>query len=198
MSSSASGASSLLARRYAASLIDVASRAGALDPVERDMASLAQLLATSEDFRFFLGNPVFSKDRQFAVMADVVKKGGYHQLVVNFLGVLVQNRRLGALSAILLAFVREMDERRGVAYAQVKVASPLSGEQEQLLRTMLSDSIHKTVSLEIQVDPSILGGMVVTIGSHMIDDSVSSKLARLKLAMTANSNSINASTKEVV
>jgi len=197
-SSSVSSAGSILARRYAASLIDVAAHAGALEPVELAMTSLAAILATSDDFRFFIGNPSFSKDRQYAVLADIVKRAEYHPLVVNFLGVLVLNRRLNMLPDVVRAFAHEMALRRGVEFAQVTVASPLSGEQEKSLQVMLSQSTQKKVSLEIQVDPSILGGMVVTIGSHMIDDSIRSKLARLKLALIANTNSINAPTKEVV
>lgn len=182
-SSSASGAGHVLGSRYATSLIGVADSSGALASVEKDMASLQAALASSGELQALLQSPVYSKEQQLSAVQAVARKAGYHQLVVNFLGVLAMNGRLNMLSVILSAFFIEMERRHGVIEAKVVSAFPLSDVQQKNLAQTLSQKTGKSVRLDLQIDTTLLGGMVVTVGSRMIDDSLKTRLAQLKQAM---------------
>lgn len=182
-SSSVSGAGHVLGSRYANSVIRVADSAGALASVEKDMASLRVALAESKDLNSLLGNPVYSKDQQLTAVQAIARQANFHQVTINFLGVLAQNNRLASLPVILNEFAREMERRHGVVEASVVSAFPLSESQQKNLVDTLSQKTGKTVRLNLQIDKSLLGGMVVTVGSRMIDDSLKSRLSQLKLAM---------------
>ncbi len=182
-SSSASGAGHVLASRYATSLIDVAESAGALAAIEQDMVSLQSALAQSAELQLLVGNPVYSKDRQSAAVQEIGRKAGYHQLSINFLGVLAMNGRLGALGSVLAAFFQEMQNRHGVVEAKVVSAFPLTAAQQSALTQTLSSKTGKSVRLALDVDASLLGGMIVTVGSTMIDDSLKTRLEQLKHSM---------------
>lgn len=182
-SSSASGAGHVLGSRYASSLISVADSAGALAFVEKDMSSLRKALSESKDLNFLLGNPVYSKDQQLQAIQSIALKAGFNPVTINFLGVLAQNNRLASLGIILNEFVLEMERRHGVIEASVVSAFVLSETQQKNLIETLSQKTGKSVRLDIQIDKSLLGGMVVTVGSRMIDDSLKTRLSQLKLAM---------------
>lgn len=182
-SSSASGAGHILSSRYATSLIEVAHQSGALASIEKDMASLQSALASSAELNALLGNPVYSKAQQMAALQGIASKAGFHPLVLNFLGVLSKNGRLAALTGILVAFFKEMERRHGVLEAKVVSAVPLSEVQQKALADNLSRNTGKQIRLAMSLDPSLLGGMVVTVGSRMIDDSLKTRLAQLKQAM---------------
>lgn len=182
-SSSASGAGHILATRYATSLIEVATQSGAIDSIEKDMVSLWKALSESAELNALIGNPIYSKDQQLNAVQEIARKASFHAVTVNFLGVLAQNARLAALSAILMAFFAEMEKRHNVMEAQVVSAFPLSDSQKQDLVNTLSAKTGKSVRLALQIDKSLLGGLVVTIGSQMIDDSLKTRLSQLKLAM---------------
>lgn len=182
-SSSVSGAGHILATRYATSLIEVATQSGAIDSIEKDMVSLWKALSESAELNSLIGNPVYSKDQQLNAVQEIARKASFHAVTVNFLGVLVQNGRLAALSVILSAFFAEMEKRHNVMEAQVVSAFPLSDSQKQDLVNTLSAKTGKSVRLALQIDKSLLGGMVVTIGSQMVDDSLKTRLSQLKLAM---------------
>lgn len=195
-SSSVSGAGNVVASRYASSLIDVAAQAGVLEAVQSDLNSLEKTMQNSQDFSAFVENPVHGADRQMAAIREIAQRGKFHQVTANFLCVLAENRRLNILSAIFAAFHREIAKRNNEIEAFVKTAHALSAAQEQKLAQELANRTGKNVRLFIEVDQSLLGGMVVTIGSRMIDTSVQTQLSRLKNAMISNSNQ-NASLKEV-
>lgn len=192
----ASGAGNIVASRYAASLIDVATQANVLEAVQSDIQSLEATLFNSEDLRAFIGSPVYGAGRQMSAMKELAQKGNFHQITTNFLCVLADNRRLNVLGAVIGAFHREMSKRMGQIDAFVKSAHNLSATQEKQLAEMLAQKTGKAVRLFVEIDESLLGGLVVTVGSQMIDDSLKSKLSRLKQAMISNSNQ-NASLKEV-
>lgn len=195
-SSSVSGAGNMLANRYASSLIDVAVQAGVLEAVQKDMMSLEASLAQSNELQSLVMSPVYGSAQQMSAVNDIVRAARFQQVTSNFLGVLVRNRRLSALQVIIRAFYAEMAKRSGEVEAYVRTAYPLSAEQEQRLAQTLANKTGKTVRLFVTVEPELLGGMVVTCGSQMIDDSLKTKLSRLKNAMISNSNQ-NASLKEV-
>lgn len=195
-SSSVSGAGNMLANRYASALIDVAVQAGVLEAVQKDMMSLEASLTQSNELQSLVTSPVYGAAQQMAAVSDIARAARLQQVTTNFLGVLVQNRRLSALQSVIRAFYAEMAKRSGETEAYVRTAHPLSAEQEQRLAQTLANKTGKTVRLFVTVEPELLGGMVVTCGSQMIDDSLKTKLSRLKNAMISNSNQ-NASLKEV-
>ncbi|MCB1558227.1 MAG: F0F1 ATP synthase subunit delta [Alphaproteobacteria bacterium] len=195
-SSSVSGAGNVVATRYATSLIGAALQAGALEAVQSDLISLEKTLQQSQELAAFVDSPVFGADRQMAAMKDIAQKAKFHQITANFLCVLADNRRLNELQDTIGAFHREMSKRMGQVDAFVKSAHQLSPAQEKQLAEMLAQKTGKAVRLFVEIDQSLLGGLVVTVGSQMIDDSLKSKLSRLKQAMISNSNQ-NASLKEV-
>lgn len=183
-SSSASGAGRILAKRYAVALIDVASAAHAAQAVEKDIYFLDKLLLENNQMREAVANPVIPASGLSAVLSELGARQNFHQLTVNFIGVLAANRRLNYLQAIIAAFRTEIETRAGIVEASVRTAQALSASQEETLARSLSAKIGKNVKLSIAVEPALLGGMVVTIGSTMVDDSVKSKLNRLQLAMS--------------
>lgn len=192
-----SSAAHVIANRYATALIETAETAKALDSVEKDMSQLAAMLEQSDDLNALISSPLFNRDQQQNALSALGQKSGFNQLSINFLGVLAQNRRLYTLGAILKAFRNELSKRRGEVRAQVASAFPLTPEQERMLQDSLKKSLGFNVQLDLSVDRSLLGGMVVTVGSRMIDDSVKGKLERLKHIMQTQSNQ-NVSTKEAV
>lgn len=189
----------MIADRYATALIETAEQAKALDSIEKDMNALAGMLNGSDDLRHLISTPVFSREAQQAALAALGEASGFDRLTQNFLGVLSQNRRLYALNAIIKAFQGELSRRRGEIKASVRTAFPLTPEQERTLQDSLKKSLGFNVHLDLSVDRDLLGGMIVTIGSRMIDDSVRSKLERLKQAMQSQSQANqNIHMKEVV
>ena len=192
-----SSAAHVIANRYATALIETAETAKALDSVEKDMSQLAAMLEQSDDLNALISSQLFNRDQQQNALSALGQKSGFNQLSINFLGVLAQNRRLYTLGAILKAFRNELSKRRGEVRAQVASAFPLTPEQERMLQDSLKNSLGFNVQLDLSVDRSLLGGMVVTVGSRMIDDSVKGKLERLKHIMQTQSNQ-NVSTKEAV
>lgn len=182
-SSSASGAGHVLGSRYASSLIEVAAQSGALAAIEKDLISLQNSLDDSKELQFLLNSPVYSKDMQMKAVQEIARKAGFHQLSINFLGVLAMNGRLAILPAILSAFFREMERRNGIVEAKVVSAFPLTESQQKNLMENLSKSTGKSIKLDLQIDKSLLGGLVVTVGSRMVDDSIKTRLNQLKQAM---------------
>lgn len=184
-----STAANVIANRYATALIETADQAKTLDSVEKDMAALGGMLSQSADLKTLIASPIFSRDQQTAAMSALASEAGFNKLTANFLSVLCQNRRLYALGAILKAFREGLSARRGEVRAQVKSAFALTPEQERLLQDSLKKTLGFNVQLETSVDRTLLGGMIVTVGSRMIDDSVKSKLERLKQVMQSQGQS---------
>lgn len=183
-----STAANVIAKRYATALIETADQAKVLDSVEKDLAKLAVMLEQSADLVTLISSPVFSREQQQSAIGTLGKESGFDRLTMNFLGVLSQNRRLYSVGAIIKAFRAELSKRRGEVTATIKAAYPLTPDQETALRNSLTRSVGANVQLDVSIDKSLLGGMIVTVGSRMIDDSVKGKLARLKLAMQSSPN----------
>jgi F-type H+-transporting ATPase subunit delta len=192
-----STAANVIATRYATALIETAEQASSVESVEKDMSSLAAMLAASDDLRSLISSPLFRSEQQQEAISAIAEKAGFNKLTVNFLNVLAQNRRLGALEQIITAFKDALAARRGEVKADVTTAFALTPEQQRTLQDQLKKSLGFNVHLNLSVDRSLLGGMVLTVGSRMVDDSVKGKLARLKQAMQTHSNE-NTSMKEVV
>lgn len=172
-----------VAERYAGSLFDLAAQSNAVAAVERDLTRFEAMLDGSEDLQRLIKSPVFSADDQFKAIASIADKAGISGLTGNFLRVVAQNRRLFAIPAMIKAFRRIAAEQRGEVSAEVTSAHELSPAQTAELKAALKGVAGKDVSLSVTVDPSLLGGLVVRIGSRQIDTSLKTKLNSLKLAL---------------
>lgn len=186
--SAATRVSSVLTSRYANALLDLAEDQKQVEKVESDIVDLRNMIEGSEDLRNTVADPRVGKTEQFAVIDGLAKKAKFHKLTLNFLNVLVENRRLEILEPLLATITTELSKRRGEKVAYIKVAQDLSSKQVKELESALAKASGKPVALDIEVDSSLLGGMIVTMDSRMVDDSVAGKLERLKLAMSKGSN----------
>ncbi|MAE50819.1 MAG: F0F1 ATP synthase subunit delta [Micavibrio sp.] len=180
--------SSVVTSRYATALLDLAADKKKVEKVEADMKDLGAMLDASSELRDLVHDPRISKSTQKKVIADVVKKAKFQDITNNFLNVLIENRRLNILEAVIKRVHQELAAMRGERIAKIKVAQDLTQKQIKELEASLAKASGSTVTLDIQVDPALLGGMVITLDSRMIDDSVAGKLERLKLAMSRGSN----------
>lgn len=172
-----------VAGRYASALLDAANEDNQLANVERDINAINALIEESEDMRRLVRSPVFSAEDQTAAIEAVLSKVGAAPLTMNFFKLLVRNRRLFAAQDIIRAFKALAASARGEVQAEVASAIALNDAQLNELRDTLKASVGKDVTLETKVDPSLLGGLVVKVGSRMIDSSLKTKLATLKTRM---------------
>ncbi len=178
-----SGVLTQIARPYAAALFDLAKSEGSIDAVEAGLNDLQKLASESEDFRRFLRSPVIAADAKAGVADTILAKAQANATVANFVKVVARNGRLFALPAIIKAFQGLTAAERGEVSADVTSAAPLSSAQLKSLADTLKGKIGKTVTLTEHVDPSLIGGLVVKVGSRMIDSSLKTKLTAMKIAM---------------
>lgn len=172
-----------IAGRYATALFDLARDAGQLDAVANDLTALSRMLGESADLVRLVRSPVFSREDQARAIAAVAEKAGFSDLVRRFLGVLASNRRLFALADTIASFKILLSHHRGEALAEVTSAVALNDAQLQQIKSSLSSAAAGNVVINAKVDPSLIGGLIVKLGSRMIDASVRTKLNNLKTAM---------------
>ena len=182
MASEATGVSGL-ADRYAAALFDLADERKALDAVAADLEALRGVLRESADLRRLIRSPVLSRAEQAKAMAALADRTEFQPITRNFLGLLAQNRRLFALPAMIDGFLKHLAARRGEVTAEVVAAQELSPAQREAVSEQLRKAVGQKVAVDIKVDPNLIGGLVVKVGSRMVDASLRSKLHRLQLAM---------------
>ncbi len=172
-----------LAERYATALFDLADQEKALDAVADDLTALKALLAESEDLQTLARNPVYSREDQQRALEAILDKTGSHKLIRNLVGVMINNRRLFVLDVVIERFLADLARRRGQVSAVVTSARPLKDTQVTEITNELKKVYGKGVVVDQQVDPSLIGGLVVRVGSRMVDNSMRTKLNRLELAM---------------
>lgn len=180
------GSSSLIsgvAQRYAGSLFDLALEAKSVAQVEKDLGRIEAMISESEDLRRLISSPVFSTEDQLQAIAAVADKAAITGLVGNFLRVVAGNRRLFTLPGIIKAFYLIAAEHRGEVAADVTSATELTQAQQNELKATLKSVAGKDVTINVTVDPSLLGGLIVKLGSRQIDTSLRTKLSSLKLAL---------------
>jgi ATP synthase, F1 delta subunit len=177
------GIQASLSGRYAVALFDLARDGKTLDTVAASLAALKAALAESVDFRGLINSPVLSRDAAGKTIAAVASSMGIDGLTTNFLGVLAQNRRLGQLPAVIRAYETLLSNHKGEARAEVTSAHPLDSAQIAALQKSLKARVGREVAVDAKVDPAILGGLVVKIGSQMIDSSIRTRLNTLAHAM---------------
>lgn len=172
-----------IAGRYATALFELARDQGTLDAVAQDLADLTAMYDESEDLQRLLRSPVIGHDAQGRAVAALMEKAGADALTRNFVGVLAGNRRLFALYDVCRVFRALLAEHRGEVVAEVTSAQALSDPQVAAIKSELGAVMRTEVSLQAKVDPALLGGMIVKIGSRMVDSSLRTKLQNLKFAM---------------
>lgn len=172
-----------VAERYASSLFELALEQGAIDAVSADLGRFQAMIDESVDLKRLVASPVFSAEDQLKAIVALCEKAGISGLVANFLKVVTSNRRLFAVPGMIAAYRQIVARHRGEVTADVTSAHALSAAQENELKAALQGVTGKTVAINVTVDPSILGGLVVKVGSRQIDTSLRTKLSTLKLAL---------------
>lgn len=172
-----------IAQPYAAALFDLAREQGHVESIEADLASIERLVNESGDFSRFLKSPVIAGEDKAVAMNVILTRANAGTVVANFVKVVARNGRLFALPAIIAAYRSLAAKSRGEVVAEVTSAAPLSPAQISSLAETLKASIGKTVTLREHVDASLIGGLIVKVGSRMIDSSLKTKLTAMKIAM---------------
>ncbi|HEX7852921.1 MAG TPA: F0F1 ATP synthase subunit delta [Sphingobium sp.] len=177
------GIQASLAGRYALALFELARDNGQIDSVGQSLSTVKTALAEVADFRALVSSPLVSRDAAEKAVAGVAASLKLDPLTTKFLGVLANNRRLGKLSGMIRAFETLVSAHKGETRAEVTSAFPLTSEQTDALAQQLRTRVGSDVLLETRVDPAIMGGLVVKIGSQMIDSSIRTRLNTLAMAM---------------
>jgi F-type H+-transporting ATPase subunit delta len=172
-----------LAGRYASALFDLARDQRQIESVGRSLDALSQALLDSKDFAELVASPLVSRDEAGKAFAALAPQLGLDPITSNFVGVLARNGRKNELRAVIRAFRRLAAEHRGEATAEIVTARPLGDDQLAALKAQLRTRAGRDVNIDATVDPDILGGIVVKLGSQQIDASIRTKLNRLASAM---------------
>ena len=172
-----------IAQRYATAVFDLAREGDDLAALTSDVEALRAALAESAEFRDLISSPVYSRDDQGRAISAIAGKMGLTQTMTNVLGLMASKRRLFALPQMLRALDEKLAEARGEVTADVTTAKPLSDKQKSALAAALKESAGREVKINQTVDESLIGGLVVKLGSKMIDTSIRSKLNSLQNAM---------------
>jgi len=169
--------------RYASALFDLAKDGREIATVSADLKSLKTMLAESADLRTLVGSPVFDAEAKGKGLTAIADRAGFSALTKKFLGLLANQRRASALRDVIVAFDALVAAWRGIVAAEVTTAVPLSPAQTSGLAAALRQALGKDPEIETRVDPAILGGIKVRVGSRLYDASLKSKLDSLKFAL---------------
>ncbi|KQS55220.1 ATP synthase F0F1 subunit delta [Brevundimonas sp. Leaf363] len=169
--------------RYAQALFDLADETGALEAVRADLKSLRTAYGESADLRRLITSPVIAAEDQGRGLGAIAEKARFNGVTRNFLGLLAQNGRIRDLTAVIAAFETLYAKKTGVVAAEVVSALPLSATQLTHIRSALLKAVGKAPELTARVDPSLLGGLKVKVGSKLFDASLKTKLDQMKFAL---------------
>jgi F-type H+-transporting ATPase subunit delta len=182
VASKAQGASGL-AGRYANAIFELALENDAVDQVAQDLSDLSAMLSESEDLTKLVLSPVIAREEQGRAMTAVMDAAKISDLTKRFISVVAQNRRLFELEGMINAFQALLAKHKGEVSAEVTSAKALTQKQVDSLTASLKEAIGSDVAVEQKVDPAVLGGLVVKVGSRMVDSTLRTKLQHLQLAM---------------
>lgn len=171
------------AKRYASALLELAEDSKSLKTVEKDLKTLKGLFAKSEDLTRLANSPVISDADKSRALLAVAKKAKLGKLTTQFIGTCVENHRAGEIPAMISAFNEMVAAKKGTGSAQVFSATKLSAAQLTSIKTQLKKSLGRNVAIETHIDPELLGGFAVKIGSRYFDSTLKTKLEGLKMAM---------------
>ena len=173
-----------MAGRYATALFELALENKAVDAVKKDLDQFDALIADSADLNRLVRSPVFDADDQLKALSAILSKAGITGIAANFLRVITANRRLFAVRDMIRAYRAMVARHKGEVTAHVTVAEKLSDTNLDALKsTLKSVTSSKDIELDVKVDPAIIGGLIVKVGSRMVDSSLRTKLNSIKLAM---------------
>lgn len=173
-----------MAGRYANALFELALDNKSVDSLKEDLDQFDALVAGSPDLNRLVRSPAFGADEQLKAVSAVLAKGGIKGLAANFLKVITANRRLFAVREMIRAFRALVARHKGEVTAQVTVAERLSDNNLDTLKSALkSVTGGKEIDLDVKIDPTIIGGLIVKVGSRMVDTSLRTKLNSIKFAM---------------
>lgn len=182
MASKSSGMGGV-ADRYAGAVYDMASEANVIDAVAEDLRGLNNLLSESKDLRRLVQSPLIDRADQTKAMLAVLDQAGVNDLTRRFVGVVGQHRRLSGLTEIIAGFLAILARKRGEETVHVTSAVPLNEEQQEALNASLREGVGSKIVVETKVDPDLIGGLIIRVGSRMIDSSIRTKLQKMRLAM---------------
>lgn len=172
-----------MAGRYATALFELAREKDQLDQVLDDLKGFVSLLDESSDLKGLVESPIYSADVQEKAISALLKNAGFSQIVENFLQVIARNNRLFAVEDIIKGYRALLSQHRGEITAEAISATALSEEQQGELRNVLKEIAGQDIELQTKVDPSLLGGLIVRLGSRQIDSSLRTKLNNMKTLM---------------
>lgn len=181
---SVTSGTNVLSKRYAGTLLDLASKDKLVEKVEKDLSELQSMMKSSADLDSVLKSPVISKSQKRNAITTIATKAKFQKITSNFLAVLAENGRLDTLGGIILAFNQALSQRRGEIEAKIETAFALSPAQTKTLQTELGKALGSNVTINVSVNKDLLGGLIVTVGSRMIDNSVRRKLEKLQREMS--------------
>ncbi len=172
-----------IAARYATAIFELAKEDNALEALERDVDTLASALADSADFRDLITSPIYPRDEQATAVTAIARSAGLSQIVTNTLALMAGKRRLFVLPQLVRGLRDRIAAEKGEVTAEVTAARALTKAQEDKLSATLKAQVGRDVKISMAVDESLIGGLVVKVGSRMIDTSIRSKLAALQNSM---------------
>ena len=173
-----------MAGRYAGALFDLALEAKATDAVKNDLDQFDALIGGNPDLARLVRSPVFGADEQLAALSAILNKAGIKGLAANFLRVITANRRLFAVREMIRGYRALVARHKGEVTAQVTVAEKLNDKNLGALKDALkSVTGGKDIDFDVKIDPAIIGGLIVKVGSRMVDSSLRTKLNAIKIAM---------------
>jgi F-type H+-transporting ATPase subunit delta len=173
-----------MAGRYAQALFDLAKERGVTDQVAADLSTFSALITESPDLQRFIKSPVFTAEEQVRALTAVLSRTGISGISANFLKLVAAKRRLFAISDMIRDFNKLHDFAKGLARAEVTVAEPLKDPHVEALKTALAELTGgQSVEITVKVDPSIIGGLIVKLGSRMVDGSLKTKLNSIRTRM---------------
>ncbi|MGZ5803774.1 MAG: F0F1 ATP synthase subunit delta [Xanthobacteraceae bacterium] len=172
-----------MAGRYATALFELALETNAIDSVRADLEKFANLVSESADLSRLVRSPVFTAEEQGRAISAILDKAGIGGLAANFLKLVASNRRLFAAHEIVRGFNALVAKHKGEVTARVTVAEKLSDAHLNEIKSALKSVTGKDVLVDVEIDPAIIGGLIVKVGSRMIDSSLRTKLNAIKFAM---------------
>jgi F-type H+-transporting ATPase subunit delta len=175
-----------LTGRYANAVFELAQEQGLVDVVAADLAALKSTIASSPDLARLVKSPLFGHEDQARALKAILEKMGVNPLTTKFLLTLTSKRRLFAVDGVIAAYDRLVARLKGEVQAQVTSAHALSSAQTAELKSVLKTKLGREPRLDTRVDPTLLGGLIVKVGSRMIDSSIRTKLAGIRAAMRGN------------
>ncbi len=167
--------------RYAVALYELAKEQGLTDQVAKDLDNFAALIAESKDLKRFVSAPIYSAEEQLRALNDILARAGISGISANFIKLVARKRRLTHIGDMIAGFHKLTDQAEGRVRAEVTAATPLKDAQIEALKTVLANFTGgKSVEVALNVNPEIIGGLVVKIGSRMVDGSLKTKLNSLR------------------